>query len=300
MLTMEEKTEKRFVQDRERKIQYLTLSRGVANKDLTGELAQYRAYKGTGIRVNALIRFDDDCKNGHCTLSITGSVSDGTKEGGACGQITELIEFVFPELRPFMKWHLTSTDGPMHYEANALYAAADRDAWGRRAGEPSSYSYGVRFNGVPVTHRIKSTKFYNFIKSRVGTGEFQLFPIAHEERTGDNYKFEPKYSLVGYEATKWHECPFDDRTEAEEFTEALNTCTIEFVEIPTAWSEGKKRELDHARHAAVWPDATDEELSVEPRELRAKLQERLPKLMEEFKRDVEALGFDYGFPAHTR
>jgi hypothetical protein len=43
----------------------------------------------------------------------------------------------------------------------------------------------------------------------------------------------------------------------------------------------------------VWPDATDEELSVPPEELKAKLEARLPGLLAEFRAAVESLGFVY-------
>lgn len=55
--------------------------------------------------------------------------------------------------------------------------------------------------------------------------------------------------------------------------------------------EGKIRELDHARSTAVWPDATDEDLTAPG--LEARLMARLPALMVEFKAAVESLGFTY-------
>lgn len=55
--------------------------------------------------------------------------------------------------------------------------------------------------------------------------------------------------------------------------------------------EGKERELDAARHAAIWPEATDEELTAPGLEQR--LRDRLPALMAEFKAAVESLGFVY-------
>lgn len=57
--------------------------------------------------------------------------------------------------------------------------------------------------------------------------------------------------------------------------------------------EGKARELNAARQTAVWPDATDEELSQEPEELRKALLDRLPSLMARFKDALESIGFDY-------
>lgn len=281
--------EKRIVKDEKNKLQYMTLSRGINNSELPDELKSYERHPGVGVRVNATVRFDDNCKNGHCTFSISGSAGD------SAGQITDVIEFAFPELRTVTKWHLTSTDGPMHYAANAVYLAGDRDYNGRCAGEPSAFEFGVRFNGVPVTHRIKKP-LYEFLKERAITSGwkesqknptllvrslrradrlFQVFPIAHEERKVETYKYAPHYSIVGYPATKWHECPFSDKTEAEEFCAALNTCTVEFVQVPTAWSEGKARELDSAGRAAIWPEATDGQMSTEPPVLKAALEARL-------------------------
>jgi len=51
--------------------------------------------------------------------------------------------------------------------------------------------------------------------------------------------------------------------------------------------EGKEPDLEAARNAACWPDAQLEDFTKE------KLEARLPALMEEFKRDVESLGFVY-------
>ena len=66
------------------------------------------------------MRFDDQCKNGHSSFSITGTIrddrvrhDDGFVAGGC---IHEEIEKAFPEFAPLIKWHLTSTDGPMHYK----------------------------------------------------------------------------------------------------------------------------------------------------------------------------------------
>ena len=42
---------------------------------------------------------------------------------GGCGCQHDTVRRVFPELAPFLDWHLSFADGPMHYEANALYWA---------------------------------------------------------------------------------------------------------------------------------------------------------------------------------
>lgn len=54
--------------------------------------------------------------------------------------------------------------------------------------------------------------------------------------------------------------------------------------------EGKARELDAARRVAIWPDATDAELSAEPEALRAALAARLPALLDRFRAVCAAAG----------
>jgi len=39
----------------------------------------------------------------------------------ACGCLHDEIRQHFPELAHLIKWHLVSTDGPLHYIANTLY-----------------------------------------------------------------------------------------------------------------------------------------------------------------------------------
>lgn len=59
------------------------------------------------------------------------------------------------------------------------------------------------------------------------------------------------------------------------------------------WDEksAKAANLDYARSCAVWPEASDEDLTAPG--LEARLQARLPKLRAEFKAAVEELGFTY-------
>lgn len=56
--------------------------------------------------------------------------------------------------------------------------------------------------------------------------------------------------------------------------------------------------LDYARACAVWPEATDEDLRAEG--LDARLAERLPALLADFRADMEAIGFDWDAPARPR
>jgi hypothetical protein len=52
--------------------------------------------------------------------------------------------------------------------------------------------------------------------------------------------------------------------------------------------EGKEPKLEAARHTAIWPDATLEQLQD-----KEALLERLPRLIEEFAADMEKIGFTF-------
>lgn len=77
---------------------------------------------GKNAQIKATVRFDDRCKNGHNTFSITAEIYvPGRRDVEACGCLHEEVARVFPQLAPFIKWHLVSSDEPMHYVANTLY-----------------------------------------------------------------------------------------------------------------------------------------------------------------------------------
>lgn len=71
--------------------------------------------------------------------------------------------------------------------------------------------------------------------------------------------------------------------------------TLRYVPM-LRFGEGKERDLEGARRVAIWPDAPESILTAEPEKLKAALIERLPMLKNEFKRDMEALGFVYPNP----
>ena len=246
--------------------------------------------------------FDDECKNGHNTFSITAHVESPSSrrrnDWDVCGCLHDDIARVFPELAHFIKWHMCSTDGPLYYVTNTLYLAGDRDCFGRAKGEPSRFNSVIYFGTSPVHHKL-SDKFAKFIGERaligaVGAG-FQVVAIAHEQKPSDTYRYAPKYTFAGF-GEKWHECPFDDPQTAQEWAQALNNGEFRIDRIAVEWSEGKERELDKARRAGVWPDATDEQLSAPREELEAQLMTRLPALMQHMRADIEGAGFMWQCP----
>jgi hypothetical protein len=102
---------------------------------------------GHTYRITVTARYDDQCGNGHNSFGITADIREGGREYmGGCRH--DEVAKHFPELAPFIKWHLTSSDGPMHYGANVAYHAGDRDCWGLRKGEFRQHtSRGPNQNG---------------------------------------------------------------------------------------------------------------------------------------------------------
>jgi hypothetical protein len=92
---------------------------------------------GTGATITAEVRYDDSCGNGHNSFAITGEIRlPGRNDIEAGGCLHDEIAKYFPELRPFLKYHLMSSDEPMHYVANTLYWLGYDSRW--CDGKPSS------------------------------------------------------------------------------------------------------------------------------------------------------------------
>lgn len=237
------------------------------------------------------LRFDDECGNGKNSFAITADIGvPGANDIIAGGCLHDEIERIFPELAPLIQWHLTSTAGPMHYIANTVYLAGDRDADGRRAGEPTLFDECIQFGENPIKHKVPR-RFNEFLAEADNHGyDFEVIRIDAKNDKPHTHRFSPKYTFGGYEC-KWHECPFDTETEALDFLTALQRCNPRFISVPVAWSMGKTRDLHAARRAAIWPDATDEQLSLPPEELRALLEARLPDLLARFSEAMIECGF---------
>lgn len=199
---------------------------------------------GQQYRITAEVRYDDQCGNGRNSFSITAEIDrkagNGWREDSGCCH--DEVAKHFPELAPFIKWHLTSSDGPMHYQSNVVYHAGDRDCWGLRKGEIRQHtSRGKQNKGVE------------------GVPNWEL--EIPEGMARDIYASEKPAPVV----LEW--------------------------KAYGQTGKGKERDLKAARSCAIWPEATDEDLTAPGLEQR--LAERLPALMTEFKAAVESLGFVY-------
>jgi hypothetical protein len=202
------------------------------------------------------LRWDDECRNGHNTFSVTGTlyratyahplaIQWGTTSKGepkplgytidSTGCLHELILEHYPDLEKAIRYHLCTAKGPMHYLANTLYLAGDRDCDGYRKGDQRRNKAGV-----------------------------PLWLLSYE-----------KSEELGFSST------------------VVAATTPPCAEAKAWILEGKARELANARRAACWPDAPDDALTADEETLKAALLNRLPSLMHDFKTEILRLGFVY-------
>lgn len=269
------------------------------------ETRNFKDERGAERWARAELRFDDELGNGKNSFAITGTggavrtyKGEAIRESAdSWGCMHEDIARAFPELAHLIPFHLFDSEGPMHYAANAVYLAGDRDCWGKRKGEPRQYERRIVFGSNPIEHapggNWNRDKFAAWVESMIAEGMPQVIgveEVPHKDKPGETYKFSPHYTLSGYECD-WTGAPFDSERAARNFAHALTQCEPRVISVPVSWGEGKARELDAARRAACWPEATDAELSAEPDELRAALEARLPRLLQSFSDALRGAGF---------
>lgn len=104
--------------------QFAVVANDTNGRILNQKIMATRTYSENGNTywITVSLRFDDECRNGHETFSITADIQENGREymGGCCH---DEIALRFPELAHLIKWHLVSTDGPLHYIANTMYHA---------------------------------------------------------------------------------------------------------------------------------------------------------------------------------
>lgn len=243
-------------------------------------------YEGKKCLMIVELRYDDECGNGYNTFSITGRIKGPGIDMGGC--IHKEIEKYFPEFKHLIKWHLCGSQEPMYYIENTLYHASNSTSSKYKAGEPNQWEKVLTFKDSYITHKF-SKDFINFLENSKNK-TFKIVEVEHKKDFSYNYK--PKYTFKGFEC-EWYQCPFNTKDEAEEYKKELTKKDWEIKTIVTGYQESKPRDFEAARHTAIWEDATDEQLSLPSEELKKLLIARLPKLMANFKKDIEALGFIY-------
>lgn len=242
------------------------------------------------------IRFDDECGNGHNSFAITGDVYEsGYKKNwlkGGC--IHDTIYKYFPELRHLIKWHLVSSNQPMHYVTNTQYYARDTDHKGKKAGDPVAFQKRLKFVGFPMTFAEHKNSFFKFLqKNKKQFKKMQVFSVAHEDtRFSDNYTIGETFDTAIFDksstSANWYNAPFSEKLQAEEFLKCLQKHKFNLINVPVKWCKAVTPNIVAAQKSAVWKSATLEQL--QDTEI---LLSRLPFLLHELKKDVEELGFTF-------
>lgn len=120
----------------------------VLTKDQKKTYTKYFVEDGQEYEITVTARYDDKCNNGHNTFALTAEIwatknkRRTRRDCESCGCLHEDIAKHFPELAPFIKWHLVSSDIPMHYATNTLYHFSDKDHNGLRKGEKKQLREG--------------------------------------------------------------------------------------------------------------------------------------------------------------
>lgn len=245
-------------------------------------------YYGEPCKIFPIIRYDDECNNGHNTFAITCDIRNSRGIWIAGGCCHEEFAQAYPEYAHLIKWHLCSSDEPLYYIANTLYHASNSKDTRYKAGEPNRWAKVLKFNRSFITHKL-SENFLNFLENNKNL-QFEVVEVQHEPTT--DYQYSPKYTFKGFDC-RWYECPFDTQEKATEFSKELSSKKWKILTIVTGYQEAKERDFAAARSSAIWEEATEEELSLPSEELKKLLLKRLPKLMKDFKKDIESLGFIY-------
>jgi hypothetical protein len=203
------------------------------------------------------IRYDDKCGNGTNYFAITASMyRDGREWGGGC--LHDDIKAHAPKLAHLIKWHLMSSNEPMHYVSNTIYHAQDTDCNGYKKGEHSAFKTLVISDHIseqgPVTIYTSGQMYFN---------------------NQNNSNLE--------------KCNDKETLHLNKFTESLKVpYQVVKVNSPFSISEGKDSDINAARRSAIWHDATIDQLLS-----KKALTERLPSLRLEFVKMIESLGMVY-------
>jgi len=141
--------------------------------------------------ITAEIRYDDRCGNGHNTFSITGAVHERANYREVmAGCIHNEIAKAFPKVAHLIKWHLMSSDGPIHYVANTVYHASTKDHYGLEAGQVTQIRNraglpvwkGVVIAGDGTEHEVRALDWKRSHKMPKQDGGITWRPVT---RTGE-------------------------------------------------------------------------------------------------------------------
>lgn len=95
---------------------------------LSQQITKSYPFKDGSGRLDVQLRYDDQCRNNRNTFAITASEYrnvNGYIKNVSNGCNHELIKRTAPDLAHLIRWHLVSSDGPLHYLENTTYLASN-------------------------------------------------------------------------------------------------------------------------------------------------------------------------------
>lgn len=155
---------------------------------------------GAEFRIDARVKLADECKNGHCDFSTTCDIYEVAKNGRLIewggGANTEAIAAHFPELREFVKLHLSRFDGrPMYAVENGAYfikrgefdTAKDHlritddelEMLKPYAGDSLYFAYMLQTSGIVARWENEAREFIKWLEEK--TGKTWANPYADNE-----------------------------------------------------------------------------------------------------------------------
>ena len=238
--------------------------------------------------INIEIRYDDQCGNNHNSFHITGATytsrtSQDDKYCYSMGCIHEEISEYFPEYKHLIKWHGMNSEGPSYYIPNTLFHARDK-THEVPVGTPIRFREELKFDNIPFTFKEQTKGFFKYLQDIKDFDKIDIISKTHK----DSNTYSDNYTFTGFETNNWYGCPFMDKVKAQQFLETLKLYKFKIIQIPTDWCEAVEPNLESARSIAIWEDATLKQLQD-----KKQLEDRLPQLIQDFKIDIEAIGFIY-------
>lgn len=200
----------------------------------------------------------------------------------------ELMQKLWPEHVRALTYHLCSLKGPLHYLENSLYLAGTRDCFGWEPGEQRREKELGK-----LLWKADSDTLFLLSASDTDPGPLTLSyePVLVEKLMswGPNKGIQVGGQQLDADGNHLWRIPGTGLP----FIRQLDQPPPLVLQMKPYLGVGKARELQAARSAACWLDASDEELSVSSEQLEIALKDRLPTLLCELKAVVESFGLTY-------
>lgn len=221
-------------------------------------------------------------------VSVAEPLGGGWKPPISEGPARRLVEKFWPEHVHALSYHGCSLTGPLHYIESTVFLAGARDCHGWVAGEHRVH----RETGLPLW--IVSSKGIHQVVASLEQPE-PLVLNYEPQRVKKAMTWGPNKGIPVGEKQRDEKGNhlWDIPERAFPTVRSIEQPKPLVYEFKPYLGVGKEREFDSARAHAIWPDATNKELSVDAETLKQALNARLPKVLTELKKVVESFGMTF-------